>query len=69
MSNSSEYESQAWYGNTIQKRRIFEAASYDEAKSETRRWLAGLRLKPPPDQVVLLLGGTIAWATPLPEVV
>jgi hypothetical protein len=67
MPNTLEYESQAWFGNTVVKSRFFEATGTDEAKEETRRWLAELHLRPPATQLVLRLGGQVAWASPLPE--
>ena len=66
-SNTAEYESQAWFGNTIVESRVFKSTGTDAAKEETRRWLAGLNLRPSATQVTLLLGGEVAWATPLPE--
>lgn len=67
MSNTMAYESQALFGSTIVQARVFEAAGIDEAKKETRKWLAELNLRPPATQIVIRLGGDVAWASPLPE--
>lgn len=67
MRNEMDYECQAWFGNTIMRREVIKAADTKEAKEKARRWLAEVNFNPPATQVVLLLGGTPAWASPLPE--
>ncbi len=69
MRNTMEYESQLFVGNTIVQNRIFEATGIEEAKAETRKWIAEIVLPRHPTQVALLLGGKVAWASRLPEAV
>ncbi len=66
MTNSMKYESQALVGSVFINRRIFEAADIDAAKAGTWEWLLGLNASLCPTQAVLLLGGQVAWASPVP---
>ena len=67
MGNTMEYTSEALVGNTIVATKSFAAGSTDEAERETWAWVASLNHNPPVTQVVLRLGGTVAWASPIPE--
>lgn len=68
MGSETDYECQAWFGNTIIRSEVIKASSTEEAKQKARRWLTEINFNPPATQVVLMLGGTTAWASPLPEV-
>lgn len=67
MMNETEYVCQAFVGNTLVDSRIFMADDFEAAKQETRRWLSEKAHTVRATQVVLLLEGKTAWATPLPE--
>ena len=67
MVNTMSCKSEALVGGTIVKARVFEAAGIDEAKRETRAWLASLDLSSHVTQLVIRMGEHVAWASPLPE--